>query len=153
MLISLLEQGTAEAPHSFKELLMSKEMNYREERQESFLSRLDQGLKNITNEEWLPKRMLVLGHGIVAVECKDECDIYFATSMWMPKMPDLWGDHPFPPNLEALGIGYIEGIGSTNRLKNVECARPWAEHMLTPINTRWDLWESDHQIKVYQNQV
>lgn len=126
----------------------------KEQRQASFLRRLQSTLLNMECgqmgvDSWGVARKLVIGHCIIAVEHTDnECDVYFACSMWMPKQPEAWGDLPYIPALERVGIGRIPGIGSTDQLRRVERARGWAEVLLTPVNPSLTLWEDGHEVWV-----
>lgn len=122
------------------------EILYHDKRQESFLERLEVVLSKQAQTEDVscrPTRLLVLGHCIAAVENGyqgGECDIYFATAMWGPKN-QVWGDYPYPPLLEAVGLGRIEGISSFPPLKELEVADGWVRSILTPNNPELELLE------------
>lgn len=139
---------------------MHNVMRFEAERQESFLKRLDDVVtaKNAKavceGDTYRVTRILVLGHCIAAVEDNyngGECDIYFATAMWAPTVPEVWSDYPYPPSLEAVGLGRIEGIGSSDRLKKVEDADRWVRMILTPHIPTLDLLEpGKHEVREFQ---
>ncbi len=123
---------------------MTYRMEHREARQTSFIARLEaKAFRNGT--KLIAKRSLILGHCIAAVEDNDgECNIFFATSMWMPIKPYMWGDYLYPLHLEAVGMGRLEGICSAPRMNKVEHALLWTSQILCPICEDLDLWERDH---------
>jgi hypothetical protein len=105
---------------------------------EQYLERLRSYLKHAENDPAQHISFTVLaiqhlGEGVTVVyDSMGEFDTYFDREKWYPTMPEIWEDSLYPPVLEPLNLGVLQGIGQAPAVRSFEMALAFTKRQLKP---------------------